>query len=199
MLDVARIRFVTRYFPQLQGLHAMPWAALSAASLVWDLGWFTWLAGQSGLAGGAYGLVGAALAWLTQWRISGYYRRTYGSVTPDPLVRRTGLTLIAVLGYLAFARLSRGLAGLPDLGAVFVGGCLFWTAYVDRPYRPHFALLATGACLLSVVPIFEWSPRIVQIAYGVALSSGLAIAGIGDHWLLAKTLKGPTLQHAHAS
>jgi hypothetical protein len=199
MLDVARIRFVTLYFPQLQGLHALPWAAFCAATVAWDLGWLTWLPRQSTLADSAYGLVGAALAWLAQWPISRYYRRTYGSTTPDPLARRTGMTLIAVLGYLAFAKLSRGLAGLPDLGALFVGGCLLWTAYVDRPYRPHFALLATGACLLALVPLFEWSPRFVQMAYGVALTSGLAIAGIGDHWLLAKTLKGPTLQHAHAS
>lgn len=199
MLDVARSRFVTAYFPQLQGLNALPWAAYCAADLAWDAGWLSWLPRNAILSASTYGVLGLALALWAQWRVGQYYRRTYGSVTPDPAARRTGITVMAVVGYLVLTGWLRQVPGLPDVGLLFVAGCLAWIAYANRPFRPHFVILAIGAGLLALMPLLAWPLPTLQFVYGGALTLGLVIAGIGDHWLLARTLPGPApLAHANA-
>jgi len=199
MLDVARIRFVTAYFPQLQGLQALPWAAYCAVDLAWDLGWLSWLPRNAVLSASTYTVLGVALAWSVQRRIGQYYRRTYGSVTPDPAARRTGIAVIAIVGYLVLTGWLHRYPGLPDVGMLFVAGCLLWTAYAQRPFRSHFVVLAIGACLLAFVPLLAWPLLAVRVAYGLAFTLGLVIAGVGDHWLLARTLPGPSpLVHANA-
>jgi hypothetical protein len=207
MADLARIRFVTARIPELYGLTALPWCAYGVFDLAWHLDWLSWLPRNPVLTASGYALGGAALALAGDLWIRRRYVALYGRVRFGRRGRRAAIGVGVLLVYIALTGVSRRVPGSPDLGMLFLSGCCWYVACRQRPYRTHYAILASAAIAMSGL---NWTglPRQVLFAiYQFTFIGGLAIAGIGDHLLLARTAPPPPPEpsetfpedsHAHA-
>jgi hypothetical protein len=191
MADLARIRFVTARIPELYGLTALPWCAYGAADLAWHFDRLSWLPRNAVLTPTAYAWGAALLALTGDVWIRRRYAALYGRVTFGRRRRRVAIALAVLLAYITLTGVSRRVHGTPDLGMLFLSACCWYVACRQRPCRAHYAILAGAAIAVSGL-IWTDLPRPVLYAiYQFAFIGGLAIAGVGDHLLLARTAPPP--------
>lgn len=201
--ELERVRYVTAYYDDLQGLVWMPLGAMvSLIGLLAGLG-FT-LEAQTKPVGELLALGGGALILimiLVRFLIQGYYRRRYGRVfeIESAFFRRyktylvVGLPLLVVVLVLEQVFLGRveSLFGL--VFAVGAGEAASW--WPDRRFRRHWLV---GAALLSACGA---SGLAYELISGSTLSPGyyglllvpvglyLMVCGALDHRLLTGTMK----------
>jgi hypothetical protein len=192
MADLVRIRFVSARIPELYGLTALPWCTYALLDLAWHFDWLSWLPRNAVLTASAYSVGGAVLAPVGDLQIRRRYAALFGRVTfRTRRRRRVAIALEVLLVYIALTGVSRRVHGSPDLGMLFLSACCWYAACRQHPYRRHYAILAGAAMAVSGL-IWTGLPRLVLYAiYQFAFIAGLAIAGIGDHMLLARTAPQP--------
>ncbi len=87
--NLERIRRVTRYYDQLQGLRQVPFGVMFLLMAVWKAGLWPWFDKWQPLSG----LLIIGLAMIAFWWIGGYYERTYGKVRQSADSRHNGNVL----------------------------------------------------------------------------------------------------------
>jgi hypothetical protein len=193
--DPRLIALVAARYRELQGLLTMVDAVLPLY-----LGAMLMLAGRfDAVAVRPWVLVGAAVPLLAfvaarfRWlqpRIQAYYRLRFGRVqglypSAGTNMMSQGLILAAIL---ADARLP-WLTVIAVLATV--GAWPAWIAWRDWPYRWHW-LPAVGVSVLtagsmSLMPSYAAALRHLA-AWALSIGVSLAVAGLGDHLLLVRSL-----------
>lgn len=188
-----RIRRVTQYYDQLQGLRQVPFGILFLLMAVWKAGWWPWFGQWQPLSGLFFiGLALIAFGWVGR-----YYRRTFGQVRQLEQNNRLNTVLgilfmlVLWLGGLAEYEWQWPVSATGLLLAGFLAVYYFQTGH----FRTHFLWLAALLAAVSLLPlvgllqaeqVYLWGP---DSAVGVAVF-GLIIlvGGLVDHWLLRRTL-----------
>ena len=185
MKDLNQVRMITANFSTFQGLKAVP---IGLMLLVITL----WANFQSGPAprelyfpGGCV-VVGSFL----YWRVSRFYTRTYGSVSPTRNQRRGEWIRGFICGAAGLAAFWLDVSLNPSLsllGLVFAGSIL--AEYVRLTWKVkgtilrYFPVFILLLILLSVLPVLglQWweAVGIISLLYGVCIVAGLAIIVIG--------------------
>jgi hypothetical protein len=190
MRDLARIRFVTARVPYLYGLTVLPWCAYGCLDLAWHVGWLDWLPRNVILQPGTYALAATLVAFVADRYIGRQYAALYGKVRVTPLPGGAAKLLAGFLAYLVLTGISRRVfrGHGPDLGMLGAGAWCLWLACRDRPFRAHYGFLAGLAAALAGVPMVGLPQPQLYVIYQLTFVTGLAVAGIGDHLLLAGTV-----------
>ncbi len=194
MADLPQVRFVTARVPYLYGLTALPFCAVGCLELAWAAGWLSWLPHTTVLRGETYEVAADLVALVVAYCIRRRYRALYGRVKLRGRARSMLEFSASCVGYVAMTLVTRRIGAGPDLGALFVSACCLRVACRERPYRSHYAILAGGAAALSGVRLLGLPKPTLWMIYNAACICGMAIAGVGDHRLLVRTML-PLSQH----
>lgn len=194
MENLERIRRVTKYYDQLQGLRQVPFGVLLLLIAVWKAGWWPWFEKWQPLSG----LLFIGLAMISFWGIGSYYERTFGKVRQSADGQRSG----KILSFVFFVGLY--LVGLAEYEWRWpVGGTGLFTAVVLIAYyfqtgsfRLQYLVLAGLMAGVSLLPLFNLLPAEQVYLWGERGVVGVAtfgvlwlVSGLVDHWLLVRGLR----------
>ncbi|MAT96532.1 MAG: hypothetical protein CL608_05260 [Anaerolineaceae bacterium] len=197
MENLERIRRVTQYYDQLQGLRQVPFGVLFLLLAVWKAGWWPWFDKWQPLSGLFF--IGAAM--IAFWWVGLYYERTFGKVWQSADSRRNG-TILAI----AF------LVGLYLVGwaeykwhwsvsgtGLFTAVSLVTYYFQTGSFRLQHLVLAGLMAVVSLLPLFNLLPVEQVYLWGERGVVGVAIfgllwlvSGLVDHWLLTRALRQTT-------
>lgn len=193
MENMERIRRVTRYYDQLQGLRQVPFGIMFLLMAVWKGGWWPWFDKWQPLSG----LLIIGLAMIAFWWIGSYYERTFGKVRQSDDSQRKGkiLSFIFLVGLylvgLAEYEWHWPLSGTGLFTAVVLVACYFQTG----SFRQQYLILAGLMTIVSLLPLFDLLPAEQVYLWGERGVVGVAIfgalwlvSGLVDHWLLIRAL-----------
>ena len=185
---LARIRLVTREYSRLQGLSTV---AVGVVYLTFaGLGRWLWPDSRLTLGVPALLILVATHVWLERV----YYPSRFGRVLQRE-EEPAGKVLAGVLGLVAALILDRQTIGLgvPAVTPLVYASGSMRALYRGWPLRTHHAAMVLAAIFMSV----RWMDTTLATErewfIGGAVMFGVAhvIAGLGDHWLLTKTLGWP--------
>ena len=187
-MDVGRFQYVTANFGQLQGRRMLPLAALLIVSTAWLAGWIRLPGDEHRLAASWWFVLGLDVAIAASYVALAWYGITYGSVKQwlvassawpmaaalvcIPILveiqQRLNLHFSLTMALLAAAAAARGIA---------------------HPLRRHYLAASAPLFAFVLLPALGVSASAIDILFPAALGTALAIAAMGDHRLLATTLK----------
>ena len=183
-----RIRFVTAHYDQLQGLRLVPLGVYLVALAASGLGWLSWLPGDpsrasarwlGGLFCGALAVAAAATVW---------YRRRYGALTALSRRRRNTWLVLAVGIFLLAAQFDQSVNGPIALAPLSVAAALALTVRADGWFRAHYLIAAAPWLAVAWIPTLHDDGTSRLVSYALAGGFALIVCGLGDHWLLSRTL-----------
>ena len=196
MYDLARIRYVTEHYHDLQGLILLPLSLWFLAWAGYDLGWVrppSWLSNEWLLI-----LVSLSVTFALMLAIEKLYERSFGWIAPEsrPTTKPAKQTLWITWGvvmsisiitvFLTEKRPEVSKLGLYILLAVFTE---------SRRRRDAKNLFALGILLaaMSLAPLFDSSMYPSAMARDVATklvaAAGILAVGTIDHLTLMRTLE----------
>ena len=194
MESLARVRRVTRYYDQLQGLRQVPFGVMFLLMAVWKAGWWPWFDKWQPLSSFLF----IALAMIAFWWVGLYYERTFGKVWQSTESRRNGNILafaflmgLFLVGWAEYTwRWSMSGSGL--FTAVFLIAYYFQTG----SFRLQYLFWAGLIAVVSLLPLFDLLPAEQVYLWGergvvsVAIFGVLwLVSGLVDHWLLIRALQ----------
>lgn len=196
--DPRLIQLVAGRYRELQGLFT-----IADAGLILVIGGCIGLLAIDSDPGPAF-LIGTSIlefGYLTLWaawirpRLKMHYANHFGRAGGGVRLPVANWSLVAILGVPVLADLHVGVPVPARMAFVFLvtGAYPLWIAVRDWPYRAHWVLPAlVGALSAGALgsfamqrPTAAWQ-GIVSVSFAMALT----IAGLLDHLLLAKTLRG---------
>jgi hypothetical protein len=187
--DLARIRYVTRHFHNLQGLS---FAALCVPVLAW-LWFFAYLdddrAVRSFQAMGLCLAAGFYSLWVSH-RVREYYGARFGMLR-DAYQLERGLPWVLLFLAAGLADLLRLAGGGPSAVLLMATLLGLWRAARGWPWRAHQLLLAAIAAYgLFVLPLPGGgvNPEIYIRLVLMILFTTAGLCALLDHWLLVRTL-----------
>lgn len=187
-----RIRFVTGNFYQLQGLRLVPFALMLLWLQASSRGWLDWLPGLPVQApsdlGNAWGPAAFLVAVAAAMAVEDKYRARYGSVLQHKRSRRNLGVALAVIAFLIALVLDRVVTWPVLISPLVIVVALALIVRSDGPFRIHYVLPAAAWLGLSVMPLLGFKPGEVQMAFSLVSITTLLVCGIGDHFLLVRTL-----------
>jgi hypothetical protein len=188
-MDYSRQLFVVQRYPQLQGLRLLPLACVA----------FLWATSDAGLVAlpenddvrivraSLWG--GIALAVLASFAIRRWYTSTYGWISQRPLYH-AGAPHVAIAAcgglILCFWDQTAVSTWLP-LPLLFVATTTLAVAVAHEPFRRHYFAIAALWFLVSAIRALD--DRIPSSTFDLLIGVSLLVAGVGDHRLLARTLR----------
>src|SRR5882672_7173562 len=191
-MELSRVGYVTRRYPQLQGLRLVPLAVVFLVSGTWRGGWWPFsVASHAGARGWFLG--GLTAAVVLSFVIRGWYTRRYGTVSQGVL--HTGIVPLTALliGMLLATWLQDLWHWVYPVPALFVGTALLVIGVSQRARRTHYLVVAALWLVMASLGLFGVSSATRDVVFDVTIGVALLIAGLGDHWVLRNTL-----QHASA-
>jgi len=187
--------YVTKNLARLQGRRLLPFVALLVMSIPWLAGWVRLPGDDSPRIATLWFLGLLAVAAVTSGRTVRWYRRRYDDVmqesgdslaSNDPLAPKVAIGLVCVPILVEIQQRFALPFSLPIAVLATVVGAYGVAAY---PLRRHY--LAAAAVLYACVPL-----RVLGVPAAIGrplvlagFAIALAIAAIGDHRLIAKTLE----------
>jgi hypothetical protein len=203
--NTERLRFAARNYGRLQNLE---WAIIGLIFLL--LGCVNWFGGpavrgREGLHSPikwAFLVVILALSYISS-KIPKFYREKYGTVSTKAAetiefadtVRRIG---ILALGVLCIFIIPAYFPSLVNRFWLVVGACLIGAEF-QRDFMVHRIVAGLIFLGLSAAPLLHWATN-EQLAQGMKdIVSGLAliVIGLGDHWVLVRSLPPVKAQESH--
>jgi hypothetical protein len=188
-MDNSRQRFVAQRYPQLQGLRLLP---LASVALMWaasDVG-FLRLPDDGDVRTVRAWLWGAiALAVLASFAIRRWYTSTYGWISQRPLYHAGAphVALAVCGGLILWFWDQTAVSTRLPLPLLFVATTTLAVAVAHDPFRRHY--FAIAALWFLVSGIRALGDRIPSSAFDLLIGVSLLVAGVGDHRLLARTLR----------
>jgi hypothetical protein len=189
MYDFQRLRFVTERYPHLQGLRLVPLGFVFLVSAAWRDGQLSWLADTAGHAAGFWfmGLLIVALAISSV--LGRYYRRHFGTVQPERRAKGPLLFILFVALFAAAAWAQDSLRTHLSLPLVVIGMLLAHLGLAGGQRRSHYLALATGCLVFANLADFGVPAHARSVLLDDLIGIGLIVIGIGDHFLLRRTLQ----------
>lgn len=193
MENLERIRRVTKYYDQLQGLRQVPFGIMFLLMAAWKAGWWPWFDKWQPLSG----LLIIGLAMIAFWWIGSYYELTFGKVRQSNSSQRKG----KILSFIFFVGLY--LVGLAEYKwrwplsgtGLFMAVVLVAYYFQTGSFRRQYLVLAGLMVVVSLLPLFNLLPAEQVYLWGERGVVGVAIlgvlwlvSGLVDHWLLLRTL-----------
>ena len=204
MYDLARIRYVTEHYRDLQGLTVVPVSLWLLAWSAYDLGWIgppTWLSNEWLLVP-----VSLAVTFALMWPIEKLYEHSFGWVTTEgrqkdqPNKRAVWIT-VGVLWAISMSIffLTDGRPVVSKLG-LYMSVSLF-LVWRSRSEGKHLLALGIVLAVMSLAPLLDGSLYPSATARDVAIklvaAAGILAVGTIDHLTLVRTL-GP-IRHEEQS
>ena len=187
-MDVTRLAYVTRRYPQLQGLRLMPLGVVFLVSGSWRAGWFA-LPSAIPASASAWFLGGLIVAVALSFVIREWYTKRFGLVSQGIL--HSGV--VPLTGLLAGLLVATWLQGqwrwVYPVPALIVGLALLAIGISHGAVRKHY--LVVGVLWLAMASLGLWglSAATRDVMFDVTIGMTLIIAGLGDHGLLRDTLQ----------
>jgi hypothetical protein len=189
MHDLERLRFVTERYPHLQGLRIVPLGIPFLISTSWRLGQFHWVPGTAGAGATRWFAALMALATLAGLVAGRYYRRRFGSLQPTRSVRRP-LLAAAFVVLLALSVWTQLQFNPPLLLPVLaIGLALSHIGTAGGQVRFHYLLVAAGAIIFASLGSFGVPLPVRDVLLDQLVAFGFIVIGLGDHFLLERTLE----------
>ena len=190
MQDLKRVTSITKLYPRLRGLRAIPWGIYILFSAT-DTG--ARLPNTNFLMS----LLPIFIAWILEWPIGRYYERAFGKVQPTPdqqYYEKIGSVILMVAIPVAS---SVDATANPPISLLLLIPTII---YLSNGLTSHHARYYLGAALLcacaSILPLLLSMPVSELYFTGpysrasmVALGSLMIILGLFDHLLLIRALK----------
>jgi hypothetical protein len=187
-----QIRFVTGNFYQLQGLRLVPFAFVLLWAAASSAGWLEWLPGRPvtrpGDIGNIWGPILFIAAVVMAMTIEGHYKARYGAVLQTCRAQRNlglGVAVIAFLITLVLDRLLELPVRMSPLVIVISLGVI---VRADGPFRAHYLIPAAAWLGVSAMPVLGFHVEVIGTAYLLIGALSLFVCGVGDHWLIVRTL-----------
>ena len=194
--DIARLRYVTSRYPQLQGLRLVPLSIVFLASAAWRVGLLSLPWDNQPLVPELWVLAALVVAILVSFVLRFWYTRRIGSVGQYGS-RSAALPLLAtavVAGVALWLQVS--LNWHLSLPALTVAMTLLAVGAAHCEFRRHYIAAALVLFAFSVFPLGGWGSNALSVALDGAIGLSMLIAALGDHLLVVRTLRPP--QEAHS-
>ena len=193
--DIARLRYVTSRYPQLQGLRLVPLSIVFLASAAWRVGLLSLPWDNQRLVPELWFLAGLVAAILVSFIFRLWYTKRIGSVGQYGS-RSAALPLLATaLAAAAALWLQVMLQWHLSLPALTVATALLAVGAAHCEFRRHYIAAALVLFAFSVFPLGGWGSNALSAALDGAIGLSMLIAAVGDHLLVVRTLRPP--QEAH--
>ena len=191
-MNAHRLKYVTARYPQLQGLTLMPLSLLFALSAAYRAGFFPLPGDSDPHVPGRWFMAGLGLALAGSYRIVLWYRALYG-IAPQRIATSQ---LWAILAGIAALPIGVAIQPLVPFSAPMALIALLLGAFGvrDYPFRRHYAAAAAVLFASSLHRVLGVPAAAASPLFDLTIAAALAIAGVGDHRLLASAM---TLKEAH--
>ncbi len=198
MYDLARIRYVTEHYRDLQGLSQLPFSLWFLAWAGYDLGWVRpsgWLANEYLLFPASW-----AVTMVLMWQISRLYERAFGWIAPERQPKRKAsrrASYVFAAAFMAPIALKNALPGMSTIG--LLGAVLSLYVWLDQGRREarHYLVLGILLTAMSLAPLLDGtfypSATARDAAIKLVAAAGVLVVGTIDHLTLVRTL-GPVRQ-----
>ena len=193
MYDLARIRYVTEHYRDLQGLTLLPYSLWLLAWAGYDLGWVRpngWLSHEWLFVGACFAIMIALML-----AIGKLYELAFGWISAEPRTERETSTW-EIAAYLVptmlASELSRAQPEVSRFGLhIAITVLWLWRRRDDRKLHLPLAILLAA---ISFAPLFDAnlypSATARDVAIKVVAAVGILAIGTFNHLLLVRTL-GP--------
>jgi hypothetical protein len=193
MYDLARIRYVTEHYHDLQSLDRLP---ISLFLLTWagyDLGWVRptgWLAREW-----LFIVVSLVIVFALMVAIGKLYERAFGWLSAerrreDEFTKREWLCF-----YLSFLLPSFLVTARPELShlGLVLSVVGLWGWWRRRAARKHYLAFGILLAAMSLAPLFDAtlypSSTVRDVAIKLVAAAGILAVGTIDHLTLVRTLR----------
>jgi hypothetical protein len=192
MADVARLRYVTEHYDNLQGLRLVP---LGIAFLTFGTAQAAGLLqSEANRTAALVGITATTIAVLLSANLIGsYYRRRYGFVEARATtISLTWLALILVCVLTSRLPLRPTLPVLPIWPSAFLGGVVCLVRGIGHGgILHHYLAIAAGCFLLAGFELLGLSQSATNGSLQILTGIAVLVAGIGDHRVLRSALNPP--------
>ena len=194
--DIARLRYVTSRYPQLQGLRLIPLSLVFLASAAWRAGLLPLLGDSRLLVPQLWFMAALVAAVVVSFPLRVWYTRRLGSVGQYGS-RSAALPLLATAVAAGAALwLQIALHWHVSLPAVTVAVALLAVGAAHYEFRRHYIAAAMVLFAFALFPLGTWDSGALSAALDGAIGLSMLIAALGDHLLVVRTLRPP--QGAHS-
>ena len=194
--DIARLRYVTSRYPQLQGLRLVPLSTVFLASAAWRVGLLSLPWDNQPLVPELWFLAALVVAIVVSFVLRLWYTRRIGSVGQYGS-RSAALPLFATAVAAGAALwMQIALQWHLSLPALTVAMALLAVGAAHCEFRRHYIAAALVLFAFSVFPLGGWGSNALSAALDGAIGLSMLIAAVGDHLLVVRTLRPP--QEAHS-
>jgi len=187
-MDVSRVRYVTRRYPQLQGLRLLPVGIVFLLSGSWRAGWLP-IAAASHASAPVWFFSGLAIAVGLSFLIRAWYTKRYGLVSQGMLQSGVAPLTALLIGVLLTTWLQEQWRWIYPVPAVFIGLALLAIGLSHGAARKHYIVIAALWLSMASLGLFGVSSATQDVALDMTIGAALIVAGLGDHWLLRDTLQ----------
>ena len=188
MHDLRRIRYVAGHYEQLQGLRLLPLCApfLVAAGRR--------LAGAAPIPWRIWAVIAAASLAATL-PIGRWYTRRFGRVHRDLWRSGAGPLVGAVAVALGLLRLQEVLSPTVSLPLLFLAAVFARLGLAGGRARVHYAAIAAAVAAYALLPAAGVPPDALAVTGHLLAAGCIAVAAIGDHRVLRRTMAPQKIQH----
>jgi hypothetical protein len=194
--DIARLRYVTSRYPQLQGLRLIPLSLVFLTSAAWRAGLLPLPGDSRPLVPALWFMAALVAAVFVSFTLRVWYTRRLGSVGQYGS-RSAALPLLATAVAAGAALwLQIALHWHVSLPALTVAVALLAVGAAHYEFRRHYSAAAMVLFAFALLPLGGWGSAVLSAALDGTIGLSVLIAAAGDHLLVVRTLRPP--QEAHS-
>jgi hypothetical protein len=190
MADVARIRYITEQYQNLQGLRLLP---VGGACLAFGVAQTTGVLERTNQSAFLVGAAVSVAALGCSLMIGAWYERRFGCVEARTDTFSMSLFALSLLLVLA-GRLSPNPAPVwPAIGAWGIGSLIRGCS--QNGMLRHYLAIAAACFLLAILEALGLSDSARNGSLQFVAGVSLIVAGVGDHTVLRSALNPPPTEH----
>jgi len=194
--DIARLRYVTSRYPQLQGLRLVPLSIVFLASAAWRARLLPLPWDNQPRVPELWFFAALVMAVLVSFVLRLWYTKRIGSVGQYASGSAALPLLATAVAAAAAVWLQIMLYWHLSLPAVTVAMALLAVGVAHFQYRRHYVAAAAVLLAFALLPLGGWGSEALSAALDGAIGLSMLIAALGDHLLVVRTLRPP--QQAHS-
>lgn len=189
MDQLQRLRYITRFYPHLQGLRLIPLGAVFLITAAWRAGAVPWVPTVPADRAANWFAMLFGLALIAAMLLGRYYRRRFGAVQPQHRMRGpvTVLTFVLALSFAVWTQSA--LQTTPSLPLIVIAVAIGYVGVLDRIVRSHYLIVSASVLILAMLSTFGVPPHTRDVLFYAVTGLGLMVVGVGDHLLLLHSLR----------